>query len=243
MQLLPRTTTKRATATVVGLAAALSFSACSVKEREPDQIAGKQAFTQKCGSCHVLSRAQTKGVTGPNLDEAFRQSLKDGLGDDSIRGVVRGWIDNPSLAGVAGSGLMPADLAKGEEADDIAAYVAETVARPGEDKGLLATAVKKAGDGKPVAAKGGVLSIAADPGGGLLYVAALATAEAGALKVEMPNESGVPHNIVIDGKGESAIIENGKTDFDASFDAGEFVYYCSVPGHRAAGMEGKLNVK
>ena len=239
----PRPLARGLAAVAVALAAPLALSACSVKEREADQVAGKQAFVKKCGSCHVLNRAGTKGVAGPNLDEAFRQGLADGLGDDGVRGVVRKQIGYPSRAGVRGAGIMPADLAKGKEADDISDYVASVVARPGEDTGLLATAVPKAGAGKPIAAKSGTLTIPADPGGALLYESAKATAEAGGLKVVMPNESGVPHNIVIDDKGESAVIENGTTDFSADFEPGDFVYYCSVPGHRQAGMEGTLTVE
>lgn len=223
--------------------APLGLSACAVTGKESDQIAGKQAFVQKCGSCHVLNRAGTKGVTGPNLDEAFRQGLADGLGSDGVRGVVRDQISYPSMPGVKGSGLMPADLAKGDEADDIADYVASVVAKPGKDTGLLGSAVKEAGAGKPIAAEGGTLSIPADPGGALLYVSKEATAEAGQLKIEMPNESGVPHNIVIDSKGETPVIENGTVDFSADFEPGDYVYYCSVPGHRPAGMEGKLTVE
>lgn len=233
----------RALTTVLALAAPLGLSACSVKEREADQIAGKQAFVQKCGSCHVLERAGTKGIAGPNLDEAFRQGLEDGLGRDGVRGVVRKQIAYPSMAGVKGAGLMPADLAEGSSADDIADYVAAVVSKPGEDTGLLGSAVKKAGEGKPIAAEAGTLTIPADPGGALLYVSKIATAEAGALKVVMPNESGVPHNLVIDGKGETPVIPNGTVDFSADFTAGTFAYYCSVAGHREAGMEGELTVK
>jgi plastocyanin len=233
----------RVLAAVLALAAPVALSACSVKDREGDQIAGKQAFVKKCGSCHVLNRAGTKGVTGPNLDEAFRQGLDDGLGTDGVRGVVRKQIAFPSMPGVKGSGLMPAKLAKGDEADDIADYVASVVSKPGKDTGLLATAVPAAGGGKPIAAKGGTLTIPADPGGALVYEAKAATAEAGSLKVVMPNESGVPHNIVIDGKGTTEPVPEGSVDFTADFAAGEYVYYCSVPGHRPAGMEGKLTVK
>jgi len=225
------------------LVAPFGLSACSVKEREADQIAGKQAFVKKCGSCHVLNRAQTKGVRGPDLDAAFRQGLADGLGDDGVRGVVRQQIAYPSTAGVKGAGIMPADLAKGEEADDIADYVAAVVSRPGKDGGLLGSAVKAAGGGKPIAAKGGTLTIPADPSGALLYVTKVATAKAGKLEVVMPNESGVPHNIVIDGKGEGKVVPKGSSDFSADFAKGDFEFYCSVPGHREAGMEGKLTVK
>lgn len=233
----------RALAAAIVLAAPFALSACSIKDREADQIAGKQAFVQKCGSCHVLNRAGTKGVTGPNLDEAFRQGLKDGLGDDHVRGIVRKQIAYPSMAGVEGSGLMPADLSIGREADAIAEYVAAVVSRPGEDQGLLASAVEQAGSDEPIAAEGGTLTMPADPGGALLYASTAATAEAGDLSIVMPNESGVPHNLVIDGKGETPVIETGEADFSADYAAGEFAYYCSVPGHREAGMEGTLTVR
>ena len=233
----------RALVAATALAAPFALSACSVKQREADQIAGKQAFVKKCGSCHVLNRADTKGLTGPNLDEAFNQGLDDGLGTDGVRGVVRKQIAFPSRAGVRGAGIMPANLADGDEADDIADYVAAVVSKSGKDAGLLGSAVKAAGSGKPIVAKGGSLTVPADPGGALSFVSKVATAKAGTLKVVMPNKSGVPHNIVIDGKGESKVIPNGSVDFSADFAAGEYVYYCSVPGHRAAGMEGKLTVK
>ncbi|MGI8606037.1 MAG: c-type cytochrome, partial [Gaiellaceae bacterium] len=36
-----------------------------------DISSGKQLFSAKCGSCHVLKDAGTQGVVGPNLDDAF----------------------------------------------------------------------------------------------------------------------------------------------------------------------------
>jgi len=233
----------RALVTAAALAAPFALSACSIKQREPDQIAGKQAFAKKCGSCHVLSRAQTKGVVGPNLDQAFNQSLDDGLGTDGVRGVVRKQIAYPSRTGIAGAGVMPANLARGDQADDIAAYVAAVVSKPGKDTGLLGSAVKQAGGGKPIVEKGGTLTIPADPGGALSFVSKAATAKAGTLKIVMPNQSGTPHNIVIDGKGKTAVIPKGSVSFTAAFAPGEYAFYCAVPGHRAAGMEGKLTVK
>ncbi|MBA2347755.1 MAG: c-type cytochrome [Solirubrobacterales bacterium] len=244
---MPRATRPRTVAHLVlsagAVSAALGLSACSVKERDADQIAGKQAFVQKCGSCHILNRAGTKGVTGPNLDAAFGPSLDDGLGRGGVRGVVRKQIDFPSQRGSTGTGTMPADLAEGSEADDIASYVAAVVSKKGEDQGLLGSAVEKAGGGEPYVAEGGTLTIVADPGGGLIYTADAASAEAGALKVVMENDSGVPHNVVIDQKGETDVIEQGTTDFTADFSPDTYAFYCSVTGHREAGMEGTLTVK
>jgi mono/diheme cytochrome c family protein len=222
----------------LAVAAALLAAGCSLKDDDADVIAGKKLFVQKCGSCHVLNRAGTKGTVGPNLDEAFQQPQREGFGESAIRGVVKKQIEYPARGGV-----MPADLVEGEDADDVAAYVAQVVSKPGKDTGLLATAVPQAGEGKAIAAKDGVLSIEADPNGQLAYVSNQATAPAGELTVDMPNKSGVPHNIVIDGKGEGEVVEEGTSKFSASFTAGEYTFYCSVPGHKQAGMQGTLTVK
>lgn len=236
----------RIVAAVVAASGAVVVAGCSSStgtEGRADLVAGKQLFVQRCGSCHVLNRAGTKGVTGPNLDEAFHQAKADGMDTASVRGMVYQQIKYPSLGGVEGTGQMPADLVTGDDVNSVAAYVARAAAAPGEDEGLLANAVPRAGEGETIRAEGGVLTIPADPTGQLAYTSATAEAPAGPLTVAMPNESGVPHNIVIDGKGESEIIEEGETQFEAEFEAGTFVYYCSVEGHREAGMEGELTVR
>jgi mono/diheme cytochrome c family protein len=222
---------------VLVVAAAALAGGCSVRDN-PDLVAGKQLFVQKCGSCHTLRRAGTKGTVGPNLDQAFQQADKEGFGESAIRGVVKKQIEYPRRGSV-----MPAKLVDGDEAADVAAYVAKVVARPGQDTGLLATAVKKGGGGAPIAAKNGILSIAADPTGQLAFVSGRATAPAGRLTVEMPNKSGVPHDITIDGKGKGRVVAKGVSKFTATFAPGTYTYYCSVPGHRAAGMSGRLRVK
>jgi mono/diheme cytochrome c family protein len=229
----------RAVATAVAVVAVAGVGAgCSAKENDADLVAGKKLFVQKCGSCHVLNRAGTKGTTGPDLDQAFHQSQKEGFGESAIRGVIRKQIEYPARGGV-----MPAGLVNSGQADDIAAYVAKVVAKRGKDTGLLATAVPQAGAGKPAVAQNGLLSIAADATGQLAFVSKLASAQAGKLTVEMPNKSGTPHNIVIDGKGKGAVVNNGVSKFTASFAAGKYTFYCAVPGHRQAGMQGVLTVK
>jgi len=101
-----------------------------------------------------------------------------------------------------------------------------------------------AAGGQTAVAKDGLLSISADPDGQLLYVETTATATAGPLKLEMPNASGVPHNIVIENAGiETAVITEGTVKASGEIKAGTFVYYCSVPGHREAGMVGELTVR
>jgi plastocyanin len=221
-----------------------ALTACGdVKDPQPDQIAGKQLFVSKCGSCHTLSRAGTKGTTGPNLDEAFQQSLQENFGRSAVRGVIYKQILYPNRL-PNGQGIkMPAKLVTGQEAHDVAAYVASVSAKPGKDAGRLATAVKAAGGGTATE-KDGVISIPADPSGQLAFEDSKATGSAGAVTIQMPNKSGVQHDIVIDGLGKGPVTAKGVSSFKATLDAGKtYTYYCSVPGHRQAGMEGKLTVK
>jgi plastocyanin len=231
---------RTAFAGLAAVAATALLSACATDaESGADVIAGKQLFVSKCGSCHTLARAQTKGTVGPNLDEAFQQALKDGLGRSGVRGAVHGWILHPNRYSP-----MPAKIVTGQKAYDVAAYVARSVAARGKETGLLATAVKAPGSGKPAVAKNGTLEVDADPGGQLAFATNKAQAPAGELTIKMANKSGTPHDIVIDGKGKSQIVQNGGVgQFKASFTAGTYTYYCSVDGHRQAGMQGKLTVK
>jgi mono/diheme cytochrome c family protein len=223
-----------------GSAALVALAGCSAggSTGDADLVAGKKLFVQKCGSCHMLGRAGTKGNVGPDLDAAFANPLAEGFGESAVRGMVR-----EQIALARHNGTMPADLVTGDDARDVAAYVAQSVSKPGKDTGLLATAVQAPGSGKAAEAENGTLTIPADPNGQLAYASATATAPAGRLTIVMPNRSGVPHDIAIDGKGHGEVVANGESKFSAKFAPGTYTYYCQVAGHRAAGMHGKLTVK
>ena len=124
------------------LIAALAATGCGSGGLTPpgDDIRGKELFVGEgqCGSCHTLADAGTKGVIGPNLDDAFRQSRIDGLGEATIRSVVRGQIDYPIEAPNTGSPGMPADLLEGEDADAVASYVAAVAGLPARGGGAEA---------------------------------------------------------------------------------------------------------
>lgn len=74
---------------------------------------GEELFVTDCGTCHTLEAAGTDGTIGPNLDD---------LAPDDAQ--VLSAIEN----GGAGSGAMPANIVSGEEAEQVAAYVAEASA-------------------------------------------------------------------------------------------------------------------
>jgi plastocyanin len=220
----------------------LVTSGCSLKGGDnANVIEGKRAFVAKCGSCHTLARANTKGIVGPNLDEAFRASVREGLERSTIRSVVEGQVAYPNKAGV-----MPKGLASGATLRDIAAYVAEVAARPGKDTGLLATAVESASSSKPAVESAGKLEIDASPSGQLAYTASKATATPGAVTITMANMSGVSHNIATGSGpvlGASSFTAKGSVSVNVTLKPGTYTYFCEAPGHRAAGMYGTITVK
>ena len=217
------------------------LSGCNIKHPTADLVRGKQLFVAKCGSCHTLSHADSKGDVGPNLDYAFMQDRADGIKSTSIQGLIDFWIQYPNSRGV-----MPARLVAGQDAQDVAAYVALVASEPGQDTGQLASAVAAVNQ-KPVAEKSGVLEIDADPNGQLKYLASAATATAGQVTIRMKNMSSVQHDIAIQGNGVSqvgAIVANGGTSsVSLSLKPGKYTFYCSVDSHRQAGMVGTITVK
>jgi plastocyanin len=205
-------------------------------------VKGKQLFAQRCGSCHTLARAGTRGTVGPNLDAAFAQSLEEGFERSAVRGVVNEQILYPRV-----SSQMPAKLVTGQRAVDVAAYVAHAAAKPGEDVGALAVAVRAVAQ-RTATAQGGRLEVDANPDGQLAYQVSSATATAGALEIDSRNASGTPHDIALEeggrllGKGE-VVSNGGVSRLSVTLRAGRYTFYCTVPGHRDGGMEGTLTVR
>lgn len=114
----------------------------------------------------------------------------------------------------------------------------EQVAAAQRDQ-MLAT--EQASEGGGEGGGGPALWVAVD----LAYPEAPTELMAGAVDVELDNQGAIEHNVVIEELGDQLILEapGGGTDSGTvEFEAGEYTYYCSIPGHRAAGMEGTLTV-
>jgi mono/diheme cytochrome c family protein len=87
------------------------------KPGEADLSNGKAKFQQQCGGCHTLEDAGTSGTLGPNLDDAAVGDRVEGLKVSSFEALVRQQIDEADPP-------MPRGLVKGDDARDVAAYVA-----------------------------------------------------------------------------------------------------------------------
>ena len=104
-----------------------------------------------------------------------------------------------------------------------------------------------AGEGGAPAATGRTLALAADPDGALAYDKTSAAVVAGRVTIDFTNESALPHNVTIaQGSrrlGATKTVTGADDSVTVELPAGEYDFFCSVPGHRQAGMEGTLTAE
>jgi uncharacterized cupredoxin-like copper-binding protein len=122
------------------------------------------------------------------------------------------------------------------------ATTAETTAESTGANGAAGAAGSEGGGGS-------VVKIEAAEGSELAYVQKSATAKAGSVSIEFNNPQSLSHDVAVeDSSGE----ELGKTELVAgssttatigNLKPGKYTFFCSVPGHREAGMEGTLTVE
>ena len=96
--------------------------------------------------------------------------------------------------------------------------------------------------------QGQMLKISADSGGQLRFNTSKLMAKPGKVTIVMDNpaSAGMDHGISIEGNGvdqDGPIVAAGKTStVTATLKKGTYTFYCPVPGHKQAGMEGTLTV-
>jgi mono/diheme cytochrome c family protein len=116
------------------LGAALALAGCGGEETTDfegaDVANGKQLFVQgpgggkpSCGGCHTLADAATISQVGPSLDDAFQRMREEGFEESTIFAVTLEQIDLAVQP-------MPADIVTGQDAVDVAAYVARFAGKP-----------------------------------------------------------------------------------------------------------------
>jgi plastocyanin len=67
-------------------------------------------------------------------------------------------------------------------------------------------------------------------------------AKHGKITLKMGNPSSFPHAIAVGSKKGKTVNKGGTSTVTVSLKKGTYTFYCPVPGHRAAGMKGKLIV-
>jgi len=95
---------------------------------------------------------------------------------------------------------------------------------------------------------GGSVKLEANPEGQLEYNTKSLSAKAGKVSVDFTNSSSLPHNVTIESSGGEQVgatptFAGGSKSVSVNLKPGTYKFFCSVPGHRQAGMEGTLTVK
>src|SRR5262249_37992269 len=127
---------------------------------------------------------------------------------------------------------------------------AETEAPSGAAAGE-AEAGGESGGGEESAGGGGssTVKIEADPGGALAYTQKEVKAKTGNVTIDFNNPQPLGHDVKVEGEngeelgGTEIVTESSSTGTLEGLKPGKYTFYCSVPGHREAGMEGTLVVE
>ncbi len=127
-----------------------------------------------------------------------------------------------------------------------------TAAVPGPPAPIPSTSAPTASTGtpappsSPAAGSSTKLALAANPGGALSYDTKQLSAKAGRVTITMTNMSPLEHNVTVaQGStvlGATPTFAGGSKTLTLKLKPGTYTFYCSVPGHRQAGMEGTLSV-
>lgn len=92
------------------------------------------------------------------------------------------------------------------------------------------------------------VNLEADPNGNLAYTTKTATAKAGSVTIDFHNPQSLPHDVAIENSsgetvGKTELTSEGSASTVVNLKPGTYHFFCTVPGHRQAGMEGTLTVK
>ena len=207
------------------MALAAGLAACGSDEPEVAENPQRALFAERCAACHSFVAADSRGSKrGPDLDALHPSATV-------VRTAVEEGVDR-------GNGVMPAGLAKGQEAQDLAEWIAANAQTPPPEPVADTAAV----------AKDGVLYFPPADDGSLAYAHREAEAPAGGLTVHMSNASLIPHQLGVKGKAfdeTGSIAATGQTStVRVELELGEdYTIYCAIPGHEENGMQAKLTVR
>jgi uncharacterized cupredoxin-like copper-binding protein len=99
----------------------------------------------------------------------------------------------------------------------------------------------------PSAARGETLRLKAGPGSRLRFDKKTLEAEAGRVAIVMSNPSALSHSVAVEGGGVNVagqvVAPRGTSKVSVTLKPGSYTFFCTVPGHRQAGMQGTLTVR
>ena len=125
---------KRPIAALIAALIALGAASCGTGSASSPTAAadavdlenGQKLFQATCGGCHTLQNAGSKGTIGPDLDAVYREPALEGWERSSFEATV---LEQIELGSPESDPAMPAELLTGQDARDVAAYVAAVAAQ------------------------------------------------------------------------------------------------------------------
>jgi uncharacterized cupredoxin-like copper-binding protein len=104
------------------------------------------------------------------------------------------------------------------------------------------------GESQSSGGAGGELSLSANSEGQLAYSTTSLSAKAGKVTIDFSNSAPLSHNLTVESPSGSVVgatptFQGGSKALSLNLKPGTYKFYCTVPGHRQAGMEGTLTVK
>jgi len=199
--------------------------------------AGGQVFASNgCGSCHTFKAANSTGTTGPDLNEY--------LAPDDGKPEIEEMIVDPEAEIAKGypANVMPQNYGRSLDPEELQQLVDFLYSNSpaGEGKTQQGTS------GPAASGPGGTLKLAASPNE-LAFDTTSLTTKVGEVTIDFENPAALEHDVKIEQNGKqiggTETIRESKTTATVELSPGTYTFYCSVPGHREAGMEGTLVVK
>ena len=165
--------------------------------------------------------------------------------------ITSGGAENAGAEGAAGTQATAAPQAPSPPAQETSASTTPpaTASKPSKPptkpaKSPKATTGTPAPASSPAAAT--TLKLAASPAGQLAYDTKQLSAKAGKVTIDMTNSSPIEHDVAVaQGStviGQTPVFTGGSKSVTLNLKPGTYKFYCTVPGHRQAGMEGTLTV-
>ncbi len=209
---------------------------------------GGQRVVSAITALLVLAAAGTAVITSGGEDKA---------GAESKPTYTQFGENTPDTAAPESANKAPAAATGGSTAptESTPPAPAPTASTPAKTTHAKKTPAKKqtpkATTGTPAppsspAAAATTLKLAANPAGQLAYTSKSLSAKAGKVTIDFSNASPVEHDVAIaQGStvaGQTPVFTGGSKTLTITLKPGSYAFYCTVPGHRAAGMEGTLTV-
>ena len=118
----------------------------------------------------------------------------------------------------------------------------------GDDDDNGTTAASSTPTQSTPAGGGATVDISTPSGSDLAFDQTDVTSKAGSVTIDFDNKQSLQHDVAVADSsgsviGQTDLVSSGTAETTVDLQPGTYTFYCTVPGHREAGMEGTLTVK